>query len=162
MPLWSSFVKSLQRLIINWPSLQNPQNHSARYNLGRRIPFAFPVFFSSINLPNLLNPQNHSAIYYFGRRLASQPRKPQCTLFMAQATSFLKVSKSRKQFLEFSILPKNEGKRDKTILRAFRILFLVFCLFFGKIENSNSNFFFMTYWPLVETNTKSYKKQKLH
>ena len=84
-----SFVKSLQRLIINRPSLQNPQNHSARYNLGRRIPFAFPIFFSSINRPNLQNPQNHSARYYFGRRLASQPQKPQCTLFMAQATSFL-------------------------------------------------------------------------
>ena len=101
--------------MINWPILQNPQNHSARYNLGRRIPFAFPAFFSSINRPNLQNPQNHSAIYYFGRRLASQPRKPQCTLFMAQATSFLKVSKSRKQFLEFSILSKTNEKHDKTI-----------------------------------------------
>ena len=48
--------------------------------------------------------------------------------------SALKVSKSRKQFLVFSILPKNERKTKKNILRAVRINFLVFVHFLEELR----------------------------
>ena len=56
------------------------------------------------------------------------------------ATCLLKISKSRKQFLEFSILPKNERKGGKNILRVLRIIFVVFRSFFGRIKNSKNCF----------------------
>ena len=54
--------------------------------------------------------------------------------------SYLKVSKSRKQFLELLILPKNERKTTKIILRTLEIFFPHFRSFFGRIENSKNCF----------------------
>ena len=52
---------------------------------------------------------------------------------LAQPCLMVKVSKSQKQFLVFSITPKNERKTGKNILRAFRIFF-VFCSFLEELR----------------------------
>ena len=63
-----------------------------------------------------------------------------CWYLLKPRTCRLKVSKSRKQFLEFSILPKNERKMEENILRAYRIIFFILGLFFERIVNSKSCF----------------------
>ena len=50
---------------------------------------------------------------------------------------YVKVSKSRKRCLEFSILPKNKKKISWELLVYF---FLFFCSFFGRIENTRTCF----------------------
>ena len=55
----------------------------------------------------------------------------------------IKVSKSRNQFLELSILPK---RLEKTILSS-GFFFSWFVGFFGRIENSKP--FFEIYWPIA-------------
>ena len=53
----------------------------------------------------------------------------------------LKVSKSRKQFLECQILLKNERNTRKNSLESSQdIFFSVFCQFFRRIENSKNSF----------------------
>ena len=60
----------------------------------------------------------------------------------------LMVNKSRKQFLEFSILPKNERKTWKNYPKSSQdIFFSSFVRFFGRIENCN--IFFEIYSPLA-------------
>ena len=49
---------------------------------------------------------------------------------------FLKVSKSRKQFLEFLSLPKNERKTKKKYPKSSRDNFFCFRSFFGRIEET--------------------------
>ena len=57
----------------------------------------------------------------------------------------LKVNKSQKQFLDWSILPKNKGKTWNNYPKSSQdIVFLCFVRFLGRIENSN--FFF---WDLL-------------
>ena len=52
----------------------------------------------------------------------------------------LKISKSWKQFMLSSILPKNEKKRENKYFESSQDNFHVFYLFFGRIENSKNCF----------------------
>ena len=109
-------------------------------NMLWAIEFNMIIFIKSNYFCVSANLKQLSFLYVF-KRLNNNP-----TLKIAS----LKVSKSRKQFLELSILPKNERKTRKSSLRALRIIFLMFRSFFGR--NENSKFFFEIYWPLGRSN----------
>ena len=75
--------------------------------------------------------------YYWVRYLTlARPSMSSLTIEI----SLLKVSKSRKQFLVFSIPLKKMKNGEKNILRALKIFFFVFRSFFGRIENSKNCF----------------------
>ena len=59
----------------------------------------------------------------------------------------LKVSKSWKQFLVFSILPKNERKTEKKYPEGSEDIYIFFICYFGRLENCKDCFEIC--WPLA-------------